>query len=207
MRIKLIYLLFFLSGVAGLIYEIVWSRLLVLIFGSTTQSMVAVVSAYMMGLGGGSLIIGRIADKLTGKQLVKLYVLLEAGVGITGIATLGLVPVIKSTYSLVSNGDGVTWSLLMVKFLLAEMILVLPALLMGGTLPVLTRWVREQNIALEKGLSQLYAVNTLGAVVGVLMAALVMIEILGLTNTILVAGLINLSVAWRASLMTKNENK
>ncbi len=188
MRIKLIYLLFFLSGVAGLIYEIVWSRLLVLIFGSTTQSMVAVVSAYMMGLGGGSLIIGRIADKLTGKQLVKLYVLLEAGVGITGIATLGLVPVIKSTYSLVSNGDGVTWSLLMVKFLLAEMILVLPALLMGGTLPVLTRWVREQNIALEKGLSQLYAVNTLGAVVGVLMAALVMIEILGLTNTILVAG-------------------
>ena len=200
MKLKLIYLLFFCSGLAGLIYEIVWGRLLVLIFGSTTQSMVAVVSAYMLGLGGGSLMAGRIADRLTGKQLLKLYALLEAGVGITGIATLVLIPAIKLIYSLVSNGAGVTGGLLVIKFTLAEMVLILPTLLMGATLPVLARWTKEQKIILANGVSRLYAVNTLGAMMGVLLSAGVMMETLGLTNTILAAGVINLSVAWRASL-------
>src|SRR3989344_5745931 len=193
MKLKLIYVLFVCSGLAGLIYEMVWGRLLVLIFGSTTQSMVAVVSAYMLGLGGGSLAAGRVADRLTGKQLLKLYAALEAGVGITGIATLILIPAIKLIYSLVSNGSQVTGGLLVVKFVLAEMVLVLPTLLMGATLPVLARWTSEQKIVLANGVSRLYAVNTLGAVVGVLLSAFVMMEILGLTNTILVAGVINLS--------------
>src|SRR3989338_1006970 len=200
MKLKLIYVLFFCSGLAGLIYEIVWGRLLILIFGSTTQSMVAVVSAYMLGLGGGSLMAGSIADRLTGKQLIKLYALLEAGVGITGIATLVLIPAIKSIYSLMSDGTLVTGGLLVTKFLLSEIVLILPTLLMGATLPVLVRWTKEQKIILADGVSRLYAVNTLGAVTGVLLSAGVMMETLGLNNTILAAGAINLSIAWRASL-------
>ncbi|OGK57951.1 hypothetical protein A3H86_02375 [Candidatus Roizmanbacteria bacterium RIFCSPLOWO2_02_FULL_41_9] len=200
MKLKLIYVLFFCSGLAGLIYEIVWGRLLILIFGSTTQSMVAVVSAYMLGLGGGSLMAGSIADRLTGKQLIKLYALLEAGVGITGIATLVLIPAIKSIYSLMSDGTLVTGGLLVTKFLLSEIVLMLPTLLMGATLPVLVRWTKEQKIILADGVSRLYAVNTLGAVTGVLLSAGVMMETLGLNNTILAAGAINLSIAWRASL-------
>ena len=200
MRIRLIYLLFFCSGLAGLIYEIVWGRLLVLIFGSTTQSMVAVVSAYMLGLGGGSLVAGRIADRLAGKQLVKLYALLEAGVGISGMLTLVWLPWVKFAYARMSDGSDITAGLLVVKFLLAEIILMVPMLFMGATLPVLARWASEQKIILANGVSRLYAVNTLGAVMGVLLSAFVMMEILGLTNTILAAGVINLSIAWRASL-------
>jgi spermidine synthase len=185
---------------AGLIYEMVWGRLLVLIFGSTTQSMIAVISAYMMGLGGGSLIIGKVADRLTDKQLVKLYALLEAGVGISGMLTLVWLPLIRFAYARMSDGSEVTGKLLIVKFLLAEIILVLPTLLMGATLPVLAKWVKQQKILLARGVSRLYAVNTLGAATGVLLASLVMMELLGSTNTILAAGAINLSIAWRASL-------
>ena len=99
-----------------------------------------------------------------------------------------------------SDGTLVTGGLLVTKFLLSEIVLMLPTLLMGATLPVLVRWTKEQKIILADGVSRLYAVNTLGAVTGVLLSAGVMMETLGLNNTILAAGAINLSIAWRASL-------
>src|SRR5262245_51724182 len=92
MRPRLVYLLFLFSGLAGLIYEIVWGRLLMLIFGNTTQSMVAVITAFLGGLGLGSFIAGRFSDRFGAKRLIQIYALLEIGVGLTAAATLLLLP-------------------------------------------------------------------------------------------------------------------
>lgn len=194
-------LLFFLSGAAGLIYEIVWSRQLVLIFGSTTNSVVATISAFLGGLALGSLVLGRLADHLSSKQLIILYSLLEAGIGLTASLTLILLPLIQRLYALVSDGSSVTFLLLLSKFFLSVLIMLLPTILMGGTLPLLVRFLQSQRLSVSHSLSWLYAVNTFGAVTGVLLAAFVLIELLGLTNTLMVAVLVNLIIAFLAGFL------
>src|SRR3990167_1718531 len=118
MRINplVIYFLFFFSGMAGLIYEIVWSRLFVLIFGSTTNSIVAVIAAFLGGLAVGSLIFGKITDRLSQQNLLKTYSLLELGIGASALLSLFLIPKIRFLYSFFSDGSGQSLSLTIIKF-------------------------------------------------------------------------------------------
>lgn len=198
---RIIYLLFFFSGAAGLIYEIIWGRLLVLIFGSTTNSIVAVISAFLGGLAIGSLIFGRIADKLSAKKLIKTYAVLEIGIGAAAASTLFLLEVVKLTYGQFSDGSSVTLPLLFTKFALTILVLSIPTILMGATLPILIRFAQSQNESLGKSVSLLYATNTIGGVLGVLISAFVLIELFGLTNSLLLAVTVNLLVGMVAFLI------
>lgn len=202
---RIIYLLFFFSGAAGLIYEIVWGRLLVLIFGSTTNSIVAVISAFLGGLAIGSLIFGQIADRLPAKKLIKTYSLLEIGIGLSAAATLVLLEVIKSIYANFSDGSSVTLGLLLFKFALTILVLSVPTILMGATLPILVRFAQSQNQSQGKSVSLLYAINTLGGVAGVLVCAFILIEIFGLQNSLLAAVAINLTIGAFASLIIASD--
>lgn len=202
---KIIYLLFSLSGAAGLIYEIVWGRLLVLIFGSTTNSIVAVIAAFLGGLAIGSLIFGKIADDLSPKKLIRAYSNLELGVGITAALTLILMPLVKNIYGVFSDGSQTNLIILSIKFFASIFILAIPTTLMGATLPILIKFLESQKTQLTKSVSLLYSANTLGAVVGVLLSAFVLIELFGLKNTILTAAVINLLIAFLARFI-KVEN-
>lgn len=202
---KIIYLLFFFSGTAGLIYEIVWGRLSVLIFGSTTNSIVAVISAFLGGLAIGSLLFGQIADRLSAQKLIKTYSLLEIGIGLSAAATLVLLEVIKSIYANFSDGSSVTLSLLLFKFALTIPVLSIPTILMGATLPILVRFAQLQNQSQGKSVSLLYAINTLGGVAGVLVSAFILIEIFGLQNSLLIAVAINLTIGAFASLIRASD--
>lgn len=204
---RIIYLLFFFSGVAGLIYEIIWSRLLVLIFGSTTNSIVAVISAFLGGLAIGSLIAGKYSDKLSQKKLIRTYALLELGVGLTSASTLLVLPAIKTLYGNFSDGASVTLDLLFVKFALTIIVLLIPTILMGATLPVLMKFAEISNKSIGKSVSLLYATNTLGGVVGVILAAFVLIEATGLTTTLLIAVAINMAISLTALLIRAKEVK
>ncbi|MEK9146737.1 MAG: fused MFS/spermidine synthase [Patescibacteria group bacterium] len=204
---KIVYLLFFFSGTAGLIYEIVWGRLLVLIFGSTTNSIVAVISAFLGGLAIGSLIAGQIADRLSGKKLIKTYSFLEIGIGLSAASTLILLETIKSTYALFSDGSSVTLTLLFIKFALTIFVLSIPTILMGATLPILVRFAESENQSLGKSVSLLYATNTIGGVVGVLISAFVLIELFGLSNSLLLAVAINLLIGAVAFFVSAKDSK
>lgn len=192
---KIVYFLFFFSGATGLIYEIVWSRLFVLIFGSTTGSIVAVISAFLGGLALGGLIFGRLADTTNPKKLIRLYAFLELAVGCSAVATLLLIPLIRVVYSNFSNGVDVGPGLLLTKFFLSILILIVPATFMGGTLPVLSRFLKSTQGNLDQKVSLLYGFNTIGAVVGVLLCAFVLIEVLGLSGTLISAALLNFLIA------------
>src|SRR6058998_3628235 len=133
-----LWIFFFLSGATGLLYEIVWMRQLILVFGSTTHAVSAVLSAFMLGLALGSFGFGRAAD--CGVNLVRLYGLLEIGVGLYALVAPFLLGRVAPLFVRVLGTDPAPGTLsAAARFAGALVILVPPTILMGGTLPVLSR--------------------------------------------------------------------
>jgi spermidine synthase len=130
---------FFFSGAAGLVYQVVWTRMLTQIFGNTTYAIATVLSAFMAGLAIGSYLFGKIADR--GKNDFLLYGLLEAGVGIYGFAVPWLFALAQKAYGPIFGlNESYPFLFNLVLFFLSFVLLVFPTLLMGATLPVLSRF-------------------------------------------------------------------
>src|SRR5687768_17067137 len=172
--------LFLISGAAGLIYEIVWERLLELYFGVTMVSVTLIVSAYMAGLGVGSLIGGRIARDL--KNTLFLYGLLEIG-----IALFGLI----SPHLIVWVGQATAGAPYVLVFLISFAILLIPTTLMGMTLPLLTQSFVDRIEVSGRVIGLLYGINTLGAAFGTVLAGYVLVGFFGFDGTVYIAVLLN----------------
>ena len=185
---------FFFSGIAGLIYEVVWTRMLTQIFGNTTYAIATVLSAFMAGLAIGSYLFGRIAD--WGKNDFLLYGLLEAGVGVYGFLVPRLFELGQKLYRPIFGlNESYPFIFNLLLFFLAFVLLVFPTLLMGATLPVLSRFFVRSLGDLGRKVGDLYATNTLGAVLGCAFAGYVLIPQLGMRKTVFLAAAINLIIA------------
>jgi spermidine synthase len=197
-----LYGLFFLSGVSALIYELIWQRLLNLVFGVSTLAVSAVLAAFMGGLALGGLLFGRLADR-TARPL-RLYAWLEGAIG--GCALLVppafalLISVYTALYSWLQPG---IWGGACLRFVLALVVLLIPATLIGGTLPVMGRLAARPGARLTSGFSLLYGINTLGAVLGAALTGFVLLRFLGMGQTLWVAVGINLLVALVAGLLSR----
>jgi spermidine synthase len=200
---KFIIAFFFTSGVAGLIYEIVWIRMLVKIFGNTTHSVTATVAAFLLGLAIGSLLGGRITRSAGSKNLLRYYGIVELGVAITALLSLVLLRFVMPLFSFFSDGTVTSASLLVTKFGLTMAILLLPTILMGMTLPLLVQFLQHRTADLEKHTSYLYAVNTAGAVLGSLLAGFFLLELFGLVATLVLAALMNIIIGTLAIRFSK----
>ncbi len=185
---------FFFSGAAGLIYEVVWTRMLTQIFGNTTYAIATVLSAFMAGLALGSYVFGRIADQ--GKNDFLLYGLLEAGVGVYGFVIPWLFLLGQMIYKpLFGLYDSAPYLFNFLLFFLSFVLLVVPTLLMGATLPVLSRFFVRSFAHLGRRVGDLYATNTMGAVLGCAFAGYYLIPAFGMRSTVHVAAIINLLIA------------
>ncbi|MBI3272785.1 MAG: fused MFS/spermidine synthase [Planctomycetes bacterium] len=184
--------IFLLSGVAGLIYEIVWTRRLLLVFGSTSFAVGTVLAAFMSGLALGSRLFGRRADR-AGDPLL-LYAVLEFAIGAYGLASPQLVDLLEAVYgslhAALAPGFGLSVAL---RFCLATAFILVPTACMGGTLPVLARHVSRGEGGSAARVGLLYAVNTTGAVLGTLLGGLWLLPHLGVSLTLRVAGVLNLA--------------
>jgi spermidine synthase len=202
MRRAALYTLFFLSGVSALIYELVWQRLLNLLFGVSTLSVSAVLAAFMGGLALGGLLFGRIADR-TRRPLV-LYAWLEAGIGSAGLLVpagfILLSRVYTTLYTQLAPGQ---WGGTCLRFGLAFLILAGPATIIGGTLPLMGRLAVRRSRTLPSAFSLLYAVNTLGAVAGAALTGFVLLRYLGMQETLWIAAGLNFLVALGAGLSAR----
>ncbi|GAB4349364.1 MAG: fused MFS/spermidine synthase [Candidatus Abyssubacteria bacterium] len=191
--LRIFYLLFFLSGMCALIYEIVWTRRLTLIFGVTVYSISTVLVAYMGGLACGSLWFGRLVDQR--KDPVRLYGWLEIGIGLSALllplALAGLNPAYRFVYH--KTGASV-YVMSLVKFLLSVAVLLVPTTLMGATLPVLTKFIVRRSDRSGAGIGSLYAVNTFGAVTGCFLAGFVLLGQIGMTGSERLAAFLNIFV-------------
>jgi spermidine synthase len=194
--------LFVASGAAGLIYQVVWSRELVLVFGNTTQAVATIVTAFMAGLGFGSLVGGRLAD--TSLRPLRLYGLVELAVAamaaLLPFAFSGLAEVYRGVWPSLVERPG---QLAGVRFALALAAVAPATFLMGMTLPLLTRYLVRSLDEAGARLGELYAANTAGAMAGTLLGGFVLIEFLGLHLTSYLAVLLNVAAGLGALLLSR----
>jgi len=187
----LIFTCFFISGGTGLVYEVVWVKYLALIIGSTTAATTVVLATFMGGLALGNHILGKQADLVQNR--LKLYGYLEIGIGLYCAISLQMINWGSDLYVSLARASyppGPTVHLLRVIF--AGIALLIPTMLMGGTLPVLARlWVAAPDKT-AKGVASLYAINSFGAVVGSLIAGFFLIQKVGISLSILSAAAANI---------------
>ena len=198
---RLLAAAFVLSGAAGLMYQVVWSRLLVLVFGSTTLAVSTVLSVFMGGLALGAWLVGRWSDRRP--RPLMMYAALELGIGLSALCVPWGLDRVLPVYQAVWNGTlSVGW-LLAVRVVLITAILIVPTTLMGATLPVISRalasgmvtgWVTSAaGVAGRVG--RFYALNTAGAVAGAWLTGFVLLPTFGVTPTIRAAVACNLAAA------------
>ncbi|HKY33906.1 MAG TPA: spermidine synthase, partial [Candidatus Polarisedimenticolia bacterium] len=160
--------IFFLSGASGLIYQVVWSRGLLLVFGSTTHAVSTVLAAFMGGLALGSLAAARRGDRVA--HPLKVYAVLEVAIAVLAVAVLLALPLLAPVYAaLTGSGEASGAALGLLRFALACAALLTPTALMGATLPILSAHV-ERGGSPGTGAGALYAANTVGAVAGAALA-------------------------------------
>jgi spermidine synthase len=180
-----ILVIFVLSGAAGLVYEVVWARQLVLVFGNTTQAVSAILTGFFGGMAIGSAIGGRIGDRV--RRPLRMYGLLELVLVVVVLATPLTFRLLHEVYrGAFGTLEGYPSLLALLRFALSLAALGPATILMGATLPTLTRYLSRDSSELSGAFSKLYAANTIGAIVGTIAAGFVLIELLGLTGTLII---------------------
>lgn len=192
MNAAVVFVCFFLSGATALIYEVVWVRLLALTFGNTVYAVGIVLTSFMSGLSLGSLIIGRWSDR--DKNLLKGYGILEWGIAISALLSPLLLDRISGIYLSLSITSMPLWAVSIIRYLLSIAVLLLPTTLMGGTLPVLSRYFIRSEADLGKRLSQLYSLNTLGGVFGTFLVGFILVRFLGINMTLMITAAVNVII-------------
>ncbi|MHC8309090.1 spermidine synthase [Pseudomonas sp. GT1P32] len=180
-------LLLFVSGAAALVYQVLWIKQLSLVVGVEVYAITTGISAFFAGLALGGWLFGRWADRL--QQPVLLYAGLEVVVAVLGVGATFAMSLAASPFAWLEQQVGV------VAWVLPFALVGIPALLMGGTLPVLVRSLATDPQHLGKAGGQLYAANTAGAIAGTLLAAFVLIATLGVRGSALAAAMLNLLAA------------
>jgi spermidine synthase len=200
--IRLVGVCFILSGATGLIYEVLWARMMGLVFGGTTLAISTVLAAFMGGLALGSTIAGRVAASL--RKPLRAYGLIE-------IAIAAYAVFLPTVFGLVDHAYALIWQQLhpglfvfsLWRFGLSGASLLLPTSLMGATLPVLTAVIRRAARIELTSVTRLYSYNLAGAIIGVVAAGFFLLPEFGLRRTMLMAAAINLLVGGLAIFIEK----
>ncbi len=191
--LKLIGVCFVLSGATGLIYEVLWARMLGLVFGATTLAVSTVLAAFMGGLALGSALAGKLAQRI--RKPLSTYGLMEIGIAVYALLVPFLFRWIDDLYALIwqqFQPGYFTFSLW--RFLLSSIVLLVPTTLMGATLPVLAVALVRSSERDSNSVTRLYACNLAGAILGTLAAGFVLLPTLGVRMTIAVAAVLNVIV-------------
>ncbi|MGE0083915.1 MAG: fused MFS/spermidine synthase [Desulfococcaceae bacterium] len=198
-------LCFFISGAAGLVYELLWLRLIDKIIGSAPFAVSTVLSVFMAGMALGSYLAGRAADRFTSRAaLLRVYGKLEMGIGICALtvpAAIGLLqPVYHALYDRLLTHF---WCYQAAAFAGCTLVLLVPAALMGATMPILCRYyvLGLGHIGTRTG--RLYGLNTAGAALGVLLCGFVLIRTLGVWMSLLLFAAVNIAVGLSCILLSR----
>ena len=189
--------IFVLSGFAALIYQVAWQRALFSIYGLDVHSVTIVVTAFLLGLGVGSLAGGWVAARPRVDRLA-VFALVESLICAYGIASLSL-------FAWAGELTGPVGPAAM--FLATFGLLLLPTALMGATLPLLVGHGVERSGNVGQSLSTLYFANTLGGAVAAIATGVLLLRSLGLQGSVLVAAAANAAVAVLAAIVRRAERK
>lgn len=202
---KVLLPIFFLSGFSALIYEVIWARMLSLVFGSTVEAVSAVVTAFMLGLSLGSYLMGRWADEWK-KNVLFIYSLTELSIGIVSLFfyfTIITLPDIHNTLHNHLTKIGLSFLLHSNMYILEFFLVAVPATLMGATFPLMVKSYVSSRNYIGEGTSITYAINTFGAVFGAFLTGFFLIPMFGIRMTIFLAVSINVSLALISYLISR----
>jgi predicted membrane-bound spermidine synthase len=188
----LVLLLFMLSGVAALIYQVCWQRSLFSLLGVDLESTTIVVSVFMFGLGCGALLGGRFADAYP-KRRVFAFAVAETVIGIYGFFSPQIIQSVAS-----SPGLGFSHASNLIK---SFSVLAVPTTLMGATLPILVTHLFADEKSVGVSVGKLYFANTIGGAIGAALATFCLFVAMGVSDSVKVASAINLFVAATAYSM------
>jgi len=208
---RAIAICFVFSGMTGLIYEVLWARMLGLVFGATTLAVSTVLASFMGGLALGSAWAGRLAAQL--KRPLRTYGLIEIGIAVYALIVPTLFRAVDGLYALMWAQLHPHFYLFNIwRFLLSGSTLLIPTMLMGATLPVLAAVVRRSK-SQTTSVTRYYTLNLFGAIFGTVAAGFWLLPTYGLRNTIYFAAVINVVIGavaiWmdqRSKLATVDEN-
>jgi spermidine synthase len=192
--------LFLASGFCGLVYQVVWTRQLTLVFGVTTYAVSAVLTAFFAGLALGSFLAGKLADRRHAG--LRTYGWIEIAIGLYALLVPLLFQLLNGVYRFAYQELGASFYLLsLLRLLMSALVLIVPTTLMGATLPVITRALIRRIDRVGWGMAGLYALNTFGAAVGVAASGFVLIGAIGLWRTTLLAAAVNVLIGVIAILL------
>ena len=199
----LILLLFLGSGMAGLIYQVLWTKLLSLTFGVTIMAVSAVLTSFFGGLALGSYLGGRWIDR-HGDGL-KWYGLAEIVIGLYALSFSWLLTINNSAYVFIAQHLSMDfYGLSILKFILSALLLAIPTTLMGATLPILSKIVATSQASFAKNIGGLYAINTIGAVIGAVATAFFLIPSFGMKTILYSVGAFNIVIGIVAALISRS---
>jgi spermidine synthase len=184
-----LFFLFVGSGCAALIYEIVWLQLLQLVIGSSAVSLGVLLGTFMGGMCLGSILLPRLISKH--RHPLRVYAMLELGIGILGIALWFGLPPVAHFYA---RHGGYGFAAILLRGAVCGVCLLPPTLLMGATLPAISRWIETT----PRGVSWLgffYGGNIAGAVLGCLLAGFYLLRVFDMEFATFIAAAINATVA------------
>jgi len=191
-----VFFCFFFSGMAGLIYQVLWLRMIDKVIGSAPFAVATVLSVFMGGLALGSWLAGRYIDRIDSRRnLLSLYGKLEIAIGIYGLLLPLFILGVKPLYILVYDSLFLhSWAYRFFTFFGCSLLLIVPTTLMGATLPILCRFCVEDLGHIGRRTGRLYGINTFGAAAGAILCGFVLIAAFGVWGTLGTAVGINLLV-------------
>jgi len=216
--IPLVLVCFFLSGFSGLIYEILWMRMIVKIIGGAPFAVSIILTVFMGGLGAGSYIASRYIDRITEPmRLVRIYGILELVIGAYGLVFPLLLMLFRPVYSVIYNQMFPYFMpYTLITFIGCAILLCLPVICMGATLPILCRFYVTSLSHVGTNTGRLYGLNTIGAAAGSLVCGFWLISFLGMWGSLIFALVVNafiglscvhVSYRLRTSSWDKGEHK
>jgi len=183
--------LFLVSGFCGLVYEIVWGRLLSFVFGGTTFAVTTVLACFMGGLAAGSWLGGCLGRNV--RNPVRAYGFIEISIGLYCLFIPALMHLALPLYRVLAETSGQSFVLLtLARILVSALILVIPACLMGSTLPLLSKAFTRHSDELGGSVALLYGINTAGAFAGCVSVGCFLLPVFGLSRCILLAAALNI---------------
>jgi predicted membrane-bound spermidine synthase len=180
-----IYAVFFLSGFAALLYQVVWQRALYAIYGINIESVTMVVTAFMLGLGVGS-VAGGAVSKRPDRPVLLLFAFAELGIGLFGFVSLDVFHAVGEVTLAMSP---------VATFFVTFLLVLVPTLLMGSTLPLLVAHLVRSSGNVGKSVGSLYFVNTVGSALASAAAVLYVMGHAGQAGSVRAAALLNVTVS------------
>jgi len=194
--------MFFASGVAALIYQVLFAKELALVFGSTATATFTVLATFLGGMAIGSLIGGVMAPRVA--RPIVVYAFVELAIAVFCTLTPALFAALQGAYVfLAADMPPASPMLVVLRVALGAGVLLVPTVLMGMTLPLLAQAVNPSGKHLGSSVAWLYACNTAGAALGAIVTSYFVIPALGVRSTTLIAAVMNLLVALGALELAK----